>query len=196
MILPNICEIQMGYTLRERLEPVETGGVPAIQLGNLTANDGVDTVTLKRYPVSDVPNKYLVRSGDVLFRSRGERNTAVALDERLVEPALPISPLIVLRPIKDLVLPTFLEWILNQPSTQTFFDKKARGTSLRMIPRACLDELEVTLPDIKTQRLIVEIDRLATKEKLLSLELAEKRRTLVSLSLEAHVQNQAVQRRN
>ena len=45
---------------------------------------------------------------------------------------------------------------------------------MRMIPKACLEDLDVPLPDLATQRLIAEIDALSRRESELLIQLAEK----------------------
>jgi hypothetical protein len=128
-------------------------------------------------------DRYFVRAGDVVFRSRGERNTASALDQRLGEPALAVLPLIVLRPKRDVVTPEYLAWAINQPPAQRHFDSAARGTNIRMIPRSSLDDLALDVPDLETQKKIVAVDGLAERERELSLIAAELRRKLMSLIL-------------
>ena len=123
---------------------------------------------MSRYRLDGIPERYLVREGDVLFRSRGERNTATALDHRLAEPALAVLPIVVLRPEARCDEPMFLGWAINQPPAQSHFDSTARGTGLRMVPKSSLDDLEIDVPDLATQRAIVEVDRLATEEQQLT----------------------------
>jgi restriction endonuclease S subunit len=125
-------------------------------------------------------DRYLVRAGDVLFRSRGERNTAVAIDERFGEPALAVLPLMILRPRLGVVTPQYLAWAINQPQAQRQFDVVACGTNMRMVPRASLEQLEIDLPDIETQRKIVAIDVLSERELTLTFLASEKRKELTS----------------
>jgi restriction endonuclease S subunit len=82
-----------------------------------------------------------------------------------------------------IVTPEYLAWIINQAAAQCHFDRAARGTNMRMVPRSSLDDLEVDIPDIETQRRIVAVDSLAERERELSLLAAETRRKLTSLSL-------------
>jgi len=182
MRLAQICAIQSGYTARVRLEPA-AGGVPAIQLRDLAADGGIDPRTLIRVDLGDMSARHLVSSGDVLFRSRGDRNTATALDSRFAEPALAVLPLMVLRPKAGLLLPDYLAWAINQPDAQRHFDATARGTSIRMVPKSALDDLELDIPDLEIQARIVAIDRLAARECALTRRLAEARKTLTSRKL-------------
>jgi hypothetical protein len=143
----------------------------------------VDPERLTRVQLEGLAERYFVRTGDVVFRSRGERNTASALDERLQEPALAVLPLMVLRPKRDVVTPEYLAWAINQPPAQRHFDSAARGTNIRMIPRSSLDDLELDVPDIETQGKIVVVDALAERERELALLAADTRRKMISLLL-------------
>ena len=183
MHLGDACTIHTGYTARGRLEPAAAGGVLAIQLRDISPEGLIDPERLTRVQLDGLADRYFVRAGDVVFRSRGERNTASALDERLREPALAVLPLMVLRPKRDVVTPEYLAWAINQPPAQRHFDGAARGTNIRMIPRSSLDDLELDVPDLETQKKIVAIDVLAERERELSLIAAESRRKLTSLIL-------------
>jgi hypothetical protein len=165
------------------LEPTTGGGVLAIQLRDISPDGLLDPERLTRVQLEDLADRYFVRAGDVVFRSRGERNTASALDGRLQEPALAVLPLMVLRPKRYVVTPAYLAWAINQPPAQRHFGIAARGTNIRMIPRSSLDDLELDVPDIATQEKIVAVDALAERERELSQFAAETRRKMMSLIL-------------
>lgn len=184
MRLSAACTIQTGYTARIRLEPAEAEGVLAIQLRDIARGGQIDPEELARFELDDIADRFLVQAGDVIFRSRGDHNTATALDARFTEPAVAILPLIVLRPKPGVVTAEYLAWVINQPDAQRHFDTMARGTSIRMVPKSSLDELAITLPDIKTQRRIVEVDELAERERCLAILIAEKRRRKTALILD------------
>jgi restriction endonuclease S subunit len=183
MLLPDVCTIHSGYTARGRLEDTDDGGVLTIQLGDISADGIIHPERLTRVQLEGLPDRYFVRTGDVVFRSRGERNTASVLDDRLREPALAVLPLLVLRPKIDVVMPEYLAWAINQPPAQRHFDLAARGTNIRMIPRSSLDDLNLEIPDIETQAKIVAIDALAEQERALALLIAETRRRMLSMIL-------------
>lgn len=183
MRLADVCAIHTGYTARGRLEPAVAGGVLAIQLRDISPEGVVDPGRLTRVQLDGLADRYFVRAGDVVFRSRGERNTASALDERLQEPALAVLPLMVLRPKRDVVTPEYLAWAINQPPAKRHFDSAARGTNIRMIPRSSLDDLELDVPDIELQKKIVVLDALAERERELTQLAAAMRRKMISLLL-------------
>jgi hypothetical protein len=193
--LPAICDVNMGYTVRSGLKAAPEGGIRAIQLRDLQGEDDLDPASAPFYPLDPSLKRYSAGAGDLLFRSRGYRNTAVVIAPDSTETVVAILPLIVLRPNRDVVDSRYLAWFINQPGTQRYFDKCARGTGLRMIPKACLDDLEVELPDLGTQRLIVEIDTLARREHTLTHQLADKKLELTSFGLLQQVRKAQLQGR-
>ena len=180
MLLGKACSIFSGYTARTGLDAAALGGVLAIQLRDLPPCGTLDVSRLTRVQLGDVQDRHLVHAGDVLFRSRGDRNTAAAVGRDLREGAVAVLPLMILRPRSDIVSAEYLAWAINHPTTQRFFDSVARGTKLRMVSRASLEHLELDIPDIETQRKIVAIAALADREQALSLQAAGLRKELTS----------------
>lgn len=185
MRLRDVCSVQIGYTARSRLEPAPEG-VPVIQLRDLTQGGAAGPEQLARVHLAEPAERYAVSAGDVLFRSRGDLNLAVALDERFAEPAIAVLPLMILRPHPSVVLPEYLAWAINQPTTQRYFDVSARGTSLRMVSKASLDDLQLDLPDLETQRLIVTVADLAAREAELMRQLATLKKDQTNRLLAEH----------
>lgn len=162
---------------------MEQGGVPVLQLKDVPAEGPPDSSHLMRVELGGDVARYLVRCGDVVFRSRGDRNTAAALDERFAMSAVAILPLMVLRPRAEVIDAGYLAWAINQPAAQRHFDVGARGTNMRMVPRSSLDTLEVDVPDLATQRAIAAVDGLADRERDLAVRVADLRRQTVALIL-------------
>lgn len=190
MLLTEVCSINTGYTARGQLVPTEHGGVLAIQLRDIPANGDVTAERLTRFTIDDVVDRYLVRAGDVVFRSRGERNTASALDKSFSEPAVAVLPLMILRPRPDVVTPQYLAWIINQAPAQRHFESAAQGTSLRMVSRTSLETLAIAVPDFETQQRILQLDALAEHERELAQQLNLKRHEMIRRVLIEHAQEQ------
>ena len=74
-----ICDVQSGYTARSGLKTAPEGGVPTVQLRDLRGEDDFDPASAPLYPLGESLEHYWARAGDLLFRSRGERNTAVLI---------------------------------------------------------------------------------------------------------------------
>lgn len=183
MKLGQLCTFQMGYTTRARLEPAVAGGVLTLQLRDISPEGEIEHATLTRAHLPDVADRYLVGSGDVIFRSRGERSTAVAISSAMSEKAVAILPLMILRPAPSVITPEFLAWSINLPASQRHLDASAQGASIRMVPKSALDELRLDVPDIATQQRIVAAAKLARREAVLAASLVEKNLSLATLAL-------------
>lgn len=188
--LADICEVQTGYTVRTGLRETKAGGVPAIQQRDLQGENEFDPTGLPLYGLGPSFDRYWARPGDVLFRSRGDRSTAVLISENAKAGAIAVLPLMILRPDRERVAPAYLAWFINQPQSQRYFDKCAQqNTTMRMIPKACLDDLDVAVPDLASQRLIVQIDELARRERDLMHQLADKKQKLTEFALLRQARN-------
>ena len=183
MRLAELSDIHSGYTARGRLDPLPEGGVPALQLRDVGTNGEEPGPDFQRYDLGELSDRYFVRGGEVVFRSRGEPNAAAAIPDPLPEPVAVIVPLVIVRPDRRRVLPEYLAWAINQPDAQRKLGAEAQGTSIRMIPMAALEDLEIAVPDLQTQKRIVELDALARQEGQLLRQLAARRETLVSAIL-------------
>lgn len=183
MQLSKLSDIHSGYTARGRLDPAPEGGVPALQLRDVGTTGEIPGPDFQRYHLSKLPDRYFVRGGEVVFRSRGEPNTAAAIPDPLPEPVAVIVPLVIIRPDRNRILPEYLAWAINQPDAQRQLSAEAQGTSLRMIPKTVLENLEIAVPDLPTQKSIVELNALAQQEGQLLRQLAARRENLLSAIL-------------
>lgn len=183
MRIAELCEIQTGFTVRGRLEPDGPGARPCIQLSDVLDGVAIHPATLQLFDIGQVSNRYAVGPGDIVFKSRGQPNVACTISEAMVEPAVALLPLLILRPDRKIVTPEFLAWAINHPKAQRQFDAEAQGTSLRMVSKASLENIDVPVPDLRTQSLIVEAASLSARESSLLLALADKRQRLSNFIL-------------
>ena len=183
MRLAELSDIHSGYTARGRLDPLPEGGVPALQLRDVGTDGEAPGPEFQRYDLRKLSDRYFVRGGEVVFRSRGEPNAAAAIHDSLPEPVVVIVPLVIVRPDRERVLPEYLAWAINQPDAQRRLGAEAQGTSLRMIPMAVLENLDIDVPDLLTQKRIVELNALARQEGRLLRQLATRREEFVNAIL-------------
>lgn len=179
MRLAELCHIHSGYTARGKLDPLQEGGLPALQLRDIGTDGAAPGPEFPRYDLDKLSDRYFVSGGEVVFRSRGEQNAAAAIPDPLPEPVAVIVPLVIVRPDRDRILPEYLAWAINQPDAQRRLGAEAQGTSLRMVPIAVLENLEIAVPDLPTQKRIVELDALSRQEGQLLRQLAARREELV-----------------
>jgi restriction endonuclease S subunit len=62
------------------------------------------------------------------------------------------------------ILPEFLAWLMNQPVAQAYLKGQAMGSSIASISKGVLEDLEISIPSIQKQQLILNISRLRNKE--------------------------------
>ena len=108
----------------------------------------------------------LAMTGDIIFRSRGQTNTAALLQEEVGD-AIVAAPLFRVHPNTKKVVPEFLLWWINQPSSQAYLSSRSKGTMVKMVSKQGIEDLEVSLPPLEQQYKIVEFFSLSMKEQRL-----------------------------
>ncbi len=174
-----LARVQSGHPFARRIEASENGAVAVLQMKDLPTGMHLHSGSLVRVDALEIKTRYQLKIGDVLFRSRGQRNTAVVLDADFGS-MVAAAPLMALRVTSKSLLPEYLCWWINQLEAQAHFDRNARGTAGRMINRKAVEDLEISVPSLDTQKQIVEVAILAEREKVLMEKLVKKRAVLVS----------------
>lgn len=142
------------------------------EYGNLTAALYPD---LESDSISD---KHLLNAGDVLFAAKGTKNFATVYESGN-PPAVASTSFFVIRLTDKNVLPEFLAWFLNHPQTQSLLKGKARGTSIPSITKSVLENLELVIPPIEKQKLIVRLSQLVLQETDLRERIFTQRKQLI-----------------
>jgi hypothetical protein len=180
--LGSLAEVRMGYSFRSRLEPDAAGEVVVIQMKDIDDSNLVHAERLVRVQMPDLKSHHLIKPGDLLFRSRGIKNSAALVGADLGQAVL-AAPMLLIRPTTDALDPAYLQWFINHPATQADLASQAAGTAVKMIGANALVGLLVTLPPLVTQRHIVDAARLASRESALLARLKERRKALIDSQL-------------
>jgi len=158
--LIHIATIQTGVFAK----PIQNGEIVYLQAKHFDENgELIETL----YPDLNSDNrieKHLLQKGDVLFAAKGTKNFAAWYDDDSI-PAVASTSFFVIRLHEKNVLPGYLTWFLNHPRTQLLLKTHARGTSIASISKAVLSDLEIPIPDIQKQKIILKIFKLRNKEK-------------------------------
>ena len=171
MNLHQIAEIRTGYAFRDRVRPSVDGDVMVLQMGDLARNESDQIVVLA---LPGLRTQQCVQAGDVIFRARGKNHLATVAPELFVRSQTVLAaPLMTLRPKAGQVLPAYLEWFINLPSTQRALSDLAGGTYVKTINKAALEMIEVPVPSLAKQKGIVEMSALAVKEHKILTRLAD-----------------------
>ena len=126
--------------------------------------------------------KHLLKSGDVLFAAKGNKNFAALYDIHNL-PCIASTSFFVIRLVNSAILPEYLVWFLNHPETQKILKAQAIGTSMASISKTVLEGLEIVEPDLKTQKAILQISNLRKREKELKHQMESLREQLIQQQL-------------
>ncbi len=179
--LKHIAIIQTGFFAK----PIAKGEIIYLQAKHFDEN-GILTSTL--YPdlkADSASEKHLLRHGDVLFAAKGAKNFATWYESKN-ERAVASTSFFVIRLNEEYhnrILSEYLVWFLNHPNTQTLLKGKAIGTSIASISKAVLEELDIAIPPVETQKLILKITYLWKKENELKKQIKLLREKLIQQQL-------------
>ena len=146
----------------------------------LQTKDCADNVVMKfasRVLQSAKIQKNLLQKGDILFASKGVNYLSVVFREP--EKAVASTSFFVIRLKSTIVTPEYLCWYLHQPSVEAYFKIHQAGSATPLIHKPAVENLEIPIPSLQQQELIVNIDRLSQKERDLQLKIIEKRQTII-----------------
>lgn len=181
--IKNIANIQSGLFTR----PSISGEIVYLQSKHFD-EDG--TLSAELHPdlkPTAANQKHLLKDGDVLFAAKGSKNFATWYESKNL-PAVASTSFFVIRVdnnFKHQILPEYLSWCLNNPKSQSILKSKAKGTAIVAITKSALEDLEIRIPDIKTQQIILSINKLRKTEK----ELIDKIETLKEQKIQHQILN-------
>lgn len=170
--LKHIAFIQTGIFAK----PTNEGQIVYLQAKHFDENGNLKTSLYPDLKAEDISGKHLLKNGDIIFAAKGTKNFA-ALYESLFagqagknKPAVASTSFFVIRLNEDFqakILPEYLAWYLNSVSSQNYLKSKAVGSSIVSISKSVIDELELSIPELDTQKVILRITRLRNAERKL-----------------------------
>ena len=132
--------------------------------------------------LTDIHSRHFVQRKDLIFRSRGLTTTAILTDLKQ-DRVIVAAPLMRLRVTNQNVLPEYLCWYINQPSSQTFLHSRATGSLTVMVGKSILGDLTVPIPSLAEQRNGLTLVALSSQEQHLLADIAIRRKRLVGNTL-------------
>jgi restriction endonuclease S subunit len=172
--LTEIVEIKTGITFRNRLLDNLDGEVEVIQMKDVDENCIISR-RLMRIGENLIKSRHLLQPGQIILLAKGKTTRACLIREPGRKQVIS-SAFFSIR-VKSLqkVLPEYLEWYLNLPRAEEYFQAQASGTSMFSLPMSVLKNLEVPLPPVDVQQQVVEIFSIRQQEKKMARELEAKR---------------------
>ena len=160
--IQDIATIQTGLFAK----PLANGEVVYLQSKHFDDQGNLLAILHPDLLLEDISEKHILCADDVLFAAKGTKNFATVFENHN-EPSVASTSFFVIRPTDKKLLPQYLAWVLNSHSTQILLKGQAIGTSIPSISKQVLENLEITVPSIETQKAILQITKLRNKEKFL-----------------------------
>lgn len=174
--LNEVAEIQSGVFAKPEKEGV--GSYVYLQARHFDAEGRLTKSLFLDLANSKTARKHRLCPNDVLFAAKGAKNFAT-LYEAHNPPAVASTTFLIIRVKNSIILPEYLTWYINTSEVQTNLQQFAKGTSIKAISKKTLESLDITLPSIINQRIILEIAKLRVREREISETIQAKRNLLI-----------------
>lgn len=176
---------------------MKLGDEADVRSGSLLDRDGTDALYVLAGSVSGslllthafvdgaLPEKSkdtaALRDGDVVVSLRGARNSvAVACGiQRLPKPVFATLDVAIVR-LSQNVRPRYLAWFLNLPETQDALSFHRSGSAAPRLPLSALKQLEIPLPPLARQELIIALAAEGAREAELLTRIQQSRQRLLN----------------
>lgn len=181
MKLNEISDIHSGYITRGKIEASVDGSHYLLQAKDVDGDHlSYRSVDLIRFhPTLSRTDRCLER-GDLVFMARGTRNFTIQLGD-FPEPVLAAACFFIVRIRHPQVFPGYLCWYMNQAPVERYLVRHSgRGVHMPVVRRAVLENIQVPLPSVDTQRKIADMNTLLLKEMDLLQQLGRKRKQLIA----------------
>jgi len=159
--LKDIAELVSGYTFRDAIKDDPMGSLLVLQGKNVPNDYSIrDLSGLVRISDDKIRNPYLLHQGDIIIVSRISALSSFrsAIFSSNMDNIMPSSSVYVIR-IKDAdIMPSYVSLYLNSETGQKkIFDLSSGGSYIRTIPIKSLITLEIPIPSIERQQIIVSL---------------------------------------
>jgi hypothetical protein len=165
-LLKDLAIVNAGYPFRGKVPEASTGEIVVVQMKDISSQGDIQWHRCIKTEFESKREPDWLWPGDILVAARGNRNYAVLVDENCPKNrALAAPHFYVISVKRQVVLPEFIVWWLNQGQSQRYFEQSAEGTLTKSIRRTVLEEVPVVLPDLHRQKSVAALARTINKER-------------------------------
>lgn len=179
----DIGEIRSGHLFTRKIVPQKGGNVRVAQLKDVDDSFGLREERLASVIMDKAPEDLLLRKGDVLFKSKSLNHVASVIEHDFTFPVIPTAHFFIVRPTMTGILPAYLAWYMNRPPAQQYFETVSAGSTLPIVNKKALGNLEVPIPSLRVQEEALEMYGLFMQEKGLMVKLINRRESLITGAL-------------
>lgn len=175
--LCDIADIRLGHPFRGTVKQYDKGDVNVVQVRDTGPTGEINQATLVQTELSTKKQPDWLQNGDVLFVAKGAKHYS-ALVQQVLEHTVCSPHFFVVRikaEFKDMILPDFLCWQLNQQPAQRYFKATAEGSMYLSIRRQVLENAPIKVLTLEKQKQLTAMHRCAVKEQKVLQKLIENR---------------------
>ena len=185
--LGELAEIKVGITFRpaESTRATGDGRYHLVRIGDITDEGEIrpDTDFPRLSPAEEVDERMVLRSGDVLFPSKGSRTTAALYHGQPADAVVGSQFFVVRSRDQARLMPAYLAWYFTTAAAQGYFDARRGGSHVQFVSKATLAEFVVPLLKPERQESIALLFAELRRERRLMSLLHEKYRVCIEAGL-------------
>jgi restriction endonuclease S subunit len=175
--LKDIANIRSGYTFRGKAQAKRGSGIHMLQIRDLKDNFEIESRELLEIDWSGNNRMPTIEHHEIAIIARGSTNNAALMkgDSKVI----PSNQLLIVTIKSEQVIPAYVCWWLNRPTTQNKLAELHVGTSIPSLSKKELLGLDIFLPDTRTQQQVIRLSQLQLQEKALYERLLKNREIML-----------------
>jgi len=137
-----------------------------LQANHFSRSGAFDTSIEPQIKLTNKYEKHLLENADILFAAKGMNNFGVVYHNSIGK-AVASSSFIIVRIMdkyQQQILPEYLAWFINNSKEIKIFHKQKATTTIPSISISQLSDLEIAVPSLSKQKLVVDIQQLRDRE--------------------------------
>jgi restriction endonuclease S subunit len=172
--LIDIVEAQFGANVSGKL----IGDYPCVQGRDF--GSGGEYLGLEPLYIDESELRYtkFLKRGDILFSTKGKLFATVWEDQ--MQKTVATGTFLILNVKDPSVLPEYLALYLNSSKAKKYYDLHTKTATVNHIGKKQLDLLEVEIPPIQKQNLLIQLHKLLIEEKKLTNNLLNKKEKILN----------------
>lgn len=180
MKLGHIAQIRTGLVLSRKKAEIDyevRAKYKLLSLKNLSDDGMINNDSFDEFTSNDtLDDHYFTEEGDVLMRLSSPY-TSVYIDENHTGLLIP-SYFSIIKVDETKVLPQYLTWYLNSMTVKNELERSQAGSRIPSTNQNAIRNIPIILPPILKQKVLIELNRLHQKEKMLYKKLLEEKELL------------------
>ena len=174
--LGKVATVAAGFPLRSSVDSLDEGDISFVQMRNVNPAQGIDWESVAQVTLPTKREPDWLNENNIIFAARGAKNYAVTVNAHPKRAVC--SPHFFVLRISDRkkILPDFLAWQINQKPAQDYFQRSATGLNIN---RSVIENLEIFIPPLYKQEMIIALWKTAMEEQQILKRLTENRNQLL-----------------